>query len=56
MALLRTAVRHGLSLGKMSVLRHQLLREDAAPATLARVDRRIRDWLERRFDRAARPQ
>jgi hypothetical protein len=50
-ALLRRAVRLGFSTRRAAVVHDHLMRIDADVATLVRLDRRLRDWLERRFDR-----
>jgi hypothetical protein len=49
-ALLRRAVRLGFSTRRATIVRDHLTRRDADAATLIRVDRLMRDWLERRFD------
>jgi hypothetical protein len=51
MALLGQAERLGLSLGKARVLRERLTRRDIDARTLHRVGRRLRGWVELRFDR-----
>jgi len=56
LTLLRRAMHLGFSTGKASVLRDCVARTDADPATLVRIDRRLRDWLERRLDRVEWPR
>jgi hypothetical protein len=50
-ALLRQAERLGLSPGKVRVLRERLTRHDIDTRTLHRVARRLRAWIDIRFDR-----
>jgi hypothetical protein len=54
-ALLRRALRLGFSTRRAAVVRDHLTRADADTATLIRIDRRLRDWLERRLDRVEWP-
>lgn len=42
----------GFSTAKTAVIQYHLSRRDADATTLARIDRRLRDWLDRRFDDA----
>jgi hypothetical protein len=51
MALVGQAERLGLSPGKSRVLRERLTRQDIDARTLYRVGRRLRGWVELRFDR-----
>jgi hypothetical protein len=51
MALLGQAKRLGFSPGKARVLRERLTRHDIDARTLHRVGRRLRGWVELRFDR-----
>jgi len=51
MALLGQAERLGFSLERARVLREQLTRRDIDARTLHRVGRRLRGWVELRFDR-----
>ena len=51
LALLNRAARLGLSAEKTRLLRIHVIQHDASTALLARVDRRLRDWMERRLDR-----
>lgn len=55
MGLLRYAVRRGFSSRRAAVLRDHLTRASADAAVLIRLDRRLRDWLDRRLDRAEWP-
>ena len=56
LTLLRRAIRLGFSTRKAAVLREHVARPDADVATLVRIDRRLRDWLERRLDRIDWPR
>ena len=51
LALLQRAVRLGFSTWRARVLRDHAVRTAANAETLMRIDRRLRDWLERRLDR-----
>ena len=51
LGLLVRAERLGLSTEKLRVLRAHVTRADADVAMLVRLDRRLRDWLERQLDR-----
>lgn len=51
LTLLRRAARLGFSPRRAGVLRDYTTRVDVDAATLARVERRLRDWLERRLER-----
>jgi hypothetical protein len=51
LALLNRAARLGLSGGRVSVFRAAITRLDVDDRLLARAERRLRDWLERRMDR-----
>jgi hypothetical protein len=51
LTLLTRAARLGLSVRKSEVLRASVTRRDVDVALLTRVERRLRDWLERRSDR-----
>jgi hypothetical protein len=49
--LLGHAKRLGLSPAKLRVLRERVLRHDLDSATLTHIERRVRDWMERRMNR-----
>lgn len=51
MALVGQAEQLGLSAGKARVLRERLTRHDIGARTLYRVARRLRAWIDSRFDR-----
>jgi hypothetical protein len=55
LTLLSRAIRLGFSIRKAAVLREYVARVDTDAATLLRIDRRLRDWLERRLDRVDWP-
>ena len=50
-ALLTRAIHLGFSSRRAGVVHDHLTRTDVDAATLIRIDRRLRDWLERRLDR-----
>jgi hypothetical protein len=54
-ALLRRAIRLGFSARRAGVVRDHLTRSDVDTPTLIRIDRRLRDWLERHLDRVEWP-
>ena len=51
LGLVSRASRLGLSSGKVRVFRYCVTWPDADAAILTRIDRRLRDWLDRRLDR-----
>lgn len=56
LAMLRRAARLGLSTRKSVVLREHLVTPGVDAALVARIDRRLRDWLERRLERVDWPE
>jgi hypothetical protein len=54
-AVLKRALHLGFSTRRAAVVRDHLTRADADTAMLTRIDRRLRDWLERRLDRVEWP-
>jgi hypothetical protein len=56
LAMLRRAARLGLSTRKSVVLREHLVTPGVDAALVARIDRRLRDWLERRLERVEWPE
>ena len=54
-ALLKRALRLGFSARRAGVMRNCVTQAEVDEATLVRIDRRLRDWLERRLDRVEWP-
>jgi hypothetical protein len=52
---LARAVRHGFSACRASIVTEHITRFDVDRRTLTRIDRRVRDWLERRLDQVEWP-